>query len=309
MHTMVIKRMFIGGGKNFIRGGAVSAATVLVMTVTLMIISFLIFLSALLTFTLGAMKDEVYISIYFVRTATEQRIFDVKEQIEKLPQVARVTYTSADTALPAFRAKYANDQSMLQSLDVLGYNPFSASLKVQAKDPLQYESIVNTLDATPALSESGSSIIDSINYNAKNKEAIDTLNTGINAVRKIGLAVIVVFAIASILIAFATIRLAIYISKEEIAVMKLVGASNAYVQGPFIVAGLITGALSATLVLLLLWPITGYVGSKTASWFGGFNLGQHYASNFFFVAGTVLLSGILLGSLASIFAIRKYLKA
>ena len=119
---------------------------------------------------------------------------------------------------------------------------------------------------------------------------------------------VVLFAIASILIAFATIRLAIYTAEDEIAVMRLVGASNAYIQGPFIVTGIITGVLSAFLVLLLLWPATWYAGMKTADWFGGFNIASYYANHFTLVFFILVASGIALGAIASVFAIRKYLK-
>lgn len=304
---MIIKRVCIGGAKNFIRGGAVSAATVLVMTVTLGIISSLIFLSGLLSFTLDLVKDKVDISVYFVRTATEENIFAVKSQLEQLPQVSKVTYTSADEALTAFRGRHANDQLTMQALEELGENPLDASIAVRATDPSHYESIINFLEASPVLSSSGTSIIDRINYE-QNKPTLDRLSLAISATRQIGIAVIILFSIASILIAFATIRLAIYTSKEEIAVMKLVGASNAYVQAPFVCEGIITGGLSATILLLFLWPVTWYTGAKTAAWFGGFHLGEYFVSNFVYVFIMVMGAGVLLGAVASIFAIRKYLK-
>jgi cell division transport system permease protein len=307
MNWMVIKRVMVAGTKNFLRGGAVSAATVLVMTTTLGIISSLIFLSGLLGFTLNLVKEKVDISVYFVRTASEGQILEVKEQLEKLPQVSSIVYTSADEALTAFRSRHANDQLTLQALDELGSNPLDASLSVRAKDPSQYESIINFLEASPTLSGDGASIVDRINYE-QNKPTLDRLSLAITATRQVGLAVIFLFALASILIAFATIRLAIYTSKEEIAVMKLVGASNAYVQAPFIFEGIITGTISALIVLVALWPITWYVGSETASWFGGFHLGSYYASHFPLIFIIILGSGVLLGAVASIFAIRKYLK-
>ena len=139
----------------------------------------------------------------------------------------------------------------LQALNELGGNPLDASLEIRAKNPSDYESIVSFLEASPALSVGGVSIVDRVNY-AQNKEVIDRLTLAIKATREIGFAVVVLFAFASILIAFATVRLAIYTSKDEIAVMRLVGASNAYIQGPFIVTGIITGVISALLVLLLL---------------------------------------------------------
>ncbi len=304
---MIIKRMFVSGGKSFIRGGAVSAATLLIMTVTLAIISSLVFLSALLSYTLNMIENKVDVSVYFVTTASEQQIFAVRDQLEKLPQVTSVTYTSAADALTAFRARHANDQLTLQALDQLGGNPLDASLEVRATDPSEYQSIVNFLEASPALSSGGTSIIDRINY-AQNKDVINRLSLAIQATREIGFAIILLFALASILIAFATIRLAIYTTKDEIAVMRLVGASNAYIQGPFIVAGVITGALAAALVLILLWPATWYAGMKTAGWFGGFDLASYYLSHFILFFLILMLSGIALGSIASVLAIRKYLK-
>ncbi len=299
--------MLVGGWKNFARGGAVSVATVIIMTVTLAIIGSLIFLSALLSFTLDGIKDKVDVSVYFVTTANESDILAVKDQLEKLPQVENVTYTSADDTLAAFRARHATDQLTLQALDELGGNPLDASLEVRAKDPSEYDSIVNFLNASPALSTDGNSIIDRINY-AQNKEVIDRLSLAIQATQEIGFAVVILFAIASILIAFATIRLAIYTAKDEIAVMRLVGASDSYIRGPFIVAGVITGVIAAVLVLLLLWPATWYAGMKTSEWFGGFNVASYYNSHFASVFFIIMLSGIALGAAASVLAIRKYLK-
>lgn len=307
MDWMIIKRVLTSGWKSFIRGGAVSAATVLIMTVTLAIIGSLIFLSALLSYTLASVTEKVDVSVYFVTSASEAEIFAVKGQLEKLPQVASVSYTSADDALSAFRTRHASDQLTLQALNELGGNPLDASLEVLAKDPSQYESIVSFLEASPALSSGGTSIVDRINY-AQNKEVIDRLSLAIKATREIGFAVVILFAIASILIAFATIRLAIYTAKDEIGVMRLVGASNAYIQGPFIITGIITGISAAALVLLLLWPATWYAGTKTEGWFGGFNLAAYYSDHFVSVFFIVLLSGIALGAIASVFAIRKYLK-
>ena len=182
MTWMLFKRVLVTGWKNFARGGAVSAATVLIMTVTLAIIASLVFISALLSYTLDTIKEKVDVSVYFVTTASEGEILAVKDQIEKLPQVASVTYTSADEALTAFRARHAADQLTLQALDELGGNPLDASLSVRAKDPAEYESIVNFLEASPALSADGASIVDRINY-AQNKEVIDRLTLAIQATR------------------------------------------------------------------------------------------------------------------------------
>jgi cell division transport system permease protein len=234
-------------------------------------------------------------------------ILAVRDQLLKLPQVDSVAYTSAEEALAAFRERHANDQLTLQALEELGANPLDASLAVRAKDPSEYESIVNFLEASPVLSASGTSIIDRINY-AQNKDVIDRLTLAIGATRDIGFIIIVLFALASILIAFATIRLAIYTAKEEIAVMRLVGASNFYIQGPFVVTGIITGVTASAIVLILLWPATWYAAANTTGWFGGFDLSSYYAEHFLLVLSILVLSGLVLGAVASVLAINKYLK-
>lgn len=307
MTWMLFKRMLVSGAKNFTRGGAVSAATVLIMTVTLGIIAMLIFTSALLSFTLTKLTQQINVSVYFVPSASEGDVLATRDQLLKLPQVDSVTYTSADQALAKFREVHASDQITLQGLEELGGNPLSAYLTVQAKDPSQYESIVNFLQASPALSSSGASIIDRINYE-QNKPAIDSISGALGITKQIGFFIIVVFALASILIAFATIRLAIYTAKEEIAVMRLVGASNFYIQGPFIVTGIITGVIAAAVVLLLLVPATWYGGIATTAWFGGFNMASYYAGHFILVFLVLMLSGAVLGSVASVLAINKYLQ-
>lgn len=307
MNGMTVRRIITNGAKNFGRGGAVSVATVLIMTVTLAIIGALIFFSALLTYTLNGIKDKVDVSVYFVNTASEADIMNVESQLQQLPQVESVSYISASQALADFRTRYANDELTLQALDELGGNPLDASLEIRAKDPSQYQSIVDFINASPMLSVNGTSIVDHVNY-AQNKQVIDRLTQAMHATRDIGLVIVLVFAIASVLIAFATIRLAIYTARDEIAVMRLVGASNAYTQGPFIVAGVITGVVASVLVLLLLWPVTWYAASRTASWLGGFDFAAYYGTHFPLILAIILGSGIVLGALASVLAIRRYLR-
>ncbi|MEK7511033.1 MAG: FtsX-like permease family protein, partial [Patescibacteria group bacterium] len=120
--------------------------------------------------------------------------------------------------------------------------------------------------------------------------------------------VVILFAGASVIIALATIRLAIYSAKDEIAVMRLVGASNMYIRGPFIVAGILSGIFAAIIALLLFYPATWYAGNALSSWLGGFNLFKYYTDNFVIVFGILMGSGILIGALASWLAVRRYLR-
>lgn len=304
---MTIKRVFTGGAKNFVRSGAVSFATVLVMTVTLMIIGSLIFLSAILGSTLASLQDKVDVNVYFVTDAQERDIIAIEQRLKTLPEVASVTYSSREERLADFRARHEDDQLTLQALDELADNPLGASLAIKAKDPSQYEGIVNFLSDDPSISPEGGPIIDSINY-FQNKTVIDRLTSAINATEKAGLAIVILFAIASTIIALATIRLAIYTARDEIAVMRLVGASNAYIRGPFIVAGVMSGLVASLVALAIFYPATWYAGNALATWLGGFNLFTYYLSNFGLVFLILVGSGVLLGALASWLAVRRYLK-
>ncbi len=301
-----IRRVSISGIKNFIRSGAVSFATVLIMTVTLSIIGALILLSALLNYTLTTIRNKVDVNVYFVTTAAQSDILTLQHKLTQLPQVQSVSFTSRAQALVAFRARYANDQLTLQALNELGSNPLDASLSIKAKEPSQYANIVSFLNAGPALSAGGTSIIDRINYE-QNKTVINRLSLIINTTQKVGIAIVLLFAIASIIIALATVRLAIYTARDEISVMRLVGASNAYIRGPFIVAGVIAGIIAALLVLLLMLPATWYTSNLTTTWFGGFNFFEYYRIHFLMLTSSLIGAGILLGGTASFLAIRRYL--
>ena len=304
---MTLKRVFTGGAKNFARSGAVSFATVLIMTVTLTIVGSLIFLSAILTNTLASIQDKVDVNVYFVTNADERDIVAIQRKLEALPEVASVSYTSRDERLEEFRTRHENDELTLQALEELGDNPLGAALAIKANDPSQYAAIVEFLSEDPTVSPESGPIIDSINY-FQNKAVIDRLTAAIDATEKAGLAIVVLFAIASTIIALATIRLAIYTARDEIAVMRLVGASNAYIRGPFIVAGVISGLVAAVIALIIFYPATWYVGETLTTWLGGFNLFEYYVSNFAMVFGILIGTGILVGALASWLAVRRYLK-
>src|SRR3989344_1072965 len=129
--------------------------------------------------------------------------------------------------------------------------------------------------------ESGSfgSIIDKINYR-QNQVVIDRLTSLIAASRALGLGITVVLAFIAILVTFNTIRLAIYTSKDEISIMRLVGASNSYIRGPFLVEGMIHGLFATIVTMVIFWPLAVWLGPKASRFFGGPNLFNYYLSNF-----------------------------
>lgn len=302
-----IKRVFKTGIKSFFRNSFISFATVLIMTVTLMIIGSIMFLSATLTSILDQVRDKVDVNVYFVVDAPEPEILELKDQIEDLPQVSFVTYTNRDEALAQFRERHKDDQLTLQALDELDDNPLGASLAIKAVEPSQYESIVSFIETDPVLGSGGTSIIDDINF-SQNQIVIERLTSITDAVERIGILLAIIFGIASVVIAFNTIRLAIYSAREEIKVMRLVGASNMYVRGPFVVEGVLYGFTATLLTAILFYPITFSIAQYTEEWLGGVNIFNYYVENFGFIFVTLLLIAIILGVISSFLAVQKYLK-
>lgn len=298
------KRVTKSGFVSFWRNGFVSLSSVLIITVTLFSLGGIVFAGAILNFSLQQIKDKVDVNVYFVPTAAESDILALQKKLEAMPEVAAVEYVSSDQALQNFKDRHANDQITLQALGELSDNPLGAILNIKAKQTSQYEGIAKFLD-----SETGDqgSFIDKVNY-YQNKTAIDTLTKMIDGGTKIAIALTLALVVISILIVFNTIRLAIYIAREEISVMRLVGASNRFVRGPFIVSGIMYGVVSAIITLFLFYPSTFWVSKVVGTFFSGFNLFAYYNANFPAIFALILGMGIVLGAISSYLAVRKYLK-
>lgn len=276
------------------------------MIITLFVFSFLIFSSALLNKSLDEIKDKVDVNVYFLPDVSEDKIFEVQKQIETLPEVDFVEYVSATQALENFEFRHKNNEEILEALDELEENPLGAILNIKAKETSQYESVALFLEQNYPL-DLPESVVDNINYN-QNKETIEKLSEMIAAGQKLGAIITIVFILISIIITFNTIRLSMHISRDEIKVMKLVGASGSYISGPFIVTGLIYGVTASVITLVILYPITYWLGPTTASFFNGINIFNYYLSSFGQIFLIIFFSGILIGSISSYFAIKRYLR-
>ena len=290
---------------NFKRSGVVSWASVLVVTITLSVITLIILLQAVLHFSLAQIKDKVDVTIYFTVSATEDRIMLLKESLLKLPEVSEISYTSADDALKLFRERHKTDYPTIQALDEIKDNPLGAYLNVRAKEISQYETIDNFLKSDNALVSGSANIIDKVNY-YQNKLVKYRLNALLYGEQKIGFLLTLILIIISIIITFNTIRLTIFIAKEEIGVMRLVGASEMGIRGPFMMEGAIYGVVATAITLILFWPITAWFGRNMTN-FLGLDMYNYYLSNLFQIFVIILLSGVLLGTVSSFLAVRKYL--
>jgi cell division transport system permease protein len=308
MKTTLARRIVTAGLRGFYRNRTVSLSSIFILTITLSVITAFYLFHAIFTYTLDQVTQKVDIRIYFTTDANEEQIGDVKSRLAGLPQVKSVVYTSREQALQEFREKHAGDQLTLQALDELGANPFGASLSVVANDPSQYEAIAEQISSDESSLLGGvAGSVDKINY-YQLKESIDKLNNIIGWTNTVGFWLSLIFILMSCMIVYNTIRLAIFVYRDEIAVMKLVGASNMFIRGPFVVEALLYAFVATVITLLIYYPATIWVTKKTVFFFEGMNIHAYFTSHFFELVGILLLSGIVLAVISSLLAVRKYLK-
>tara|TARA_Y100000310_G_scaffold286762_1_gene311201 strand:- start:1300 stop:2244 length:945 start_codon:yes stop_codon:yes gene_type:complete len=308
------KRIVKSGFINFWRNGVVSLASILVFTVTLFIVATLIMGNAVLDSTLEQLRDKVDVTVYFTIDAPEDDILSLRDRVSALQEVKSAEYLSREEVLALFLEEHADDAATLRGLDELdGENPLGAELNIKARDPEQYTNIVRFVEDSSAISQAtGLSIIGKVNF-TDNKTAIDRFIHLSNVAEQVGWYISILAIIIAILVVFNTIRLAIYTSREEISVMRLVGANNSYIRGPFIIEGVMYGITGALFSLAILYPLTRYIsvngnGNKFGADYFGINLFEYYITNFPFIFSILIVAGVILGIVSSALAVRRYLK-
>lgn len=298
----IISRIFHFGFKNFWRNGWLTTVTVIIMTLALLVFAWLIFFGVVTSRATAAIEDKIDISVYFNTNTSEDEILNIQKSLEGLSQVQSVDYISRDQALATFKQNHAADQTITQAVNELDSNPLEASLNIKAKNPSQYGAIADYLNSGDL-----AQYVDSVSY-TQNQSVIDRLAKIVKTVEVGGVAVMIVFALLAGLVVFNTIRLAIYANREEIGVMRVVGASNALVRGPFVVEGSLCGAIAAFVALAISTPILFAIDPYLNVFIPGMNLFQYFLSHLFLLFVYLLLFGIVLGAVSSFVAVRRYLK-
>lgn len=294
-------RIIKSGLKSFWRNGWLSTATISVMALTLIVIAGLLISGVVGDALLKILQNKVDVSVYFNLDTPEQDILEVKSELENLAEVKEVDYVSRETALERFEERHSDDPVLIQSLKELENNPLEASLNIRAYESSQYAAISGFLES------SYQSIIDKVNYK-QNKEVIGKLSNITVNVRRAGISLAGVLILIVILVTFNAIRLTMYNSREEIRVMKLVGASNWFVRGPFIVEGVLYGISSSLISVGLLYPAFWYVSPKLSGFLPIPSLFSYFQANVWSLLFLLLGIGILLGVVSSLIAIRKHLR-
>jgi len=296
------KRVIKSGFVGFYRSGWLSVATISIMILTLFTLTGLVFLVRSTDYLLSTLQDKVDISVYLLTEVEESRILRMKEQLALLPEVKDVEYISREEALRIFRERHKENEVIIQSLDELGENPLEASLNIRAHEVSQFDTIAVFLE-----NKTYKPLIDKVNY-SQNREAIQKLASITSAVRRGGIIVVAVLAAIAVLVSFNTIRMAIYAMREEIGVMRLVGASNWFIRGPFLISGMLYGIIASVVTLGMWWPILQRFSPSFDHVLPGLHLFSYYTQNLWLFAAGLLIVSILLGVISSAVAIRRYLK-
>ncbi len=303
MQWISISRIIKLGLTNFWRNRWLSLASTLIMTLTLLIITLFVVMTIVIGKTTDRIRSKIDVSVYFKDSATTQEISDLQQTLASRSDVKEVRYISKEEALDIWDQQQKNQR--IKELISLEENPLPRSLTVKTIDPANLQKIVDYV-SDPQFS----SMIHKISYE-DNKQIIDKLLAITSFLKKMGWIFSIVFIIVSVLVILNTIRLTIFTRKDEIEIMRLVGASDRFIKVPFIIEGMLYGFLACILAMGILWLAIGFVSPLTNQYLGKEvteNMINFFLGHFILIFLMQLLVGILVGIGCSLFSIRKYLK-
>ncbi len=301
-------RIIHTGIVNFMRNVTLAVAAMAVMAVTLTIVLFSLIANASFQNTIQDITDKISVSVYLLDSTTPAQAKDLISQLEKQPTVSRVVYLDKAAATASY-IKQNQSNAGLATAITQANNPIPATVQIYPRDLNEVQSIKNFL-TTPDRQKLQTA--DSPSYNDKRKEAIDNIAHATNILRKIGIISVAVFAITCALTIFNTIQMAIFNRRDEIQIMRLLGASTSYIRGPFVVESAIYGLLSAVFSILIVnSAFLASSGALQASSLGLLDINYantYFDAHFFQLLLLQIAIGILLGTVSSVIATHRYLK-
>lgn len=297
-------RVIVAAWKHFIRNVWLALTTIFVLTLSLLSVNVLLGVNVLLSGTVRTLEDKIDVSVYFKQDTPQAVLDQAKFFMMSLPQVSSADLIPADKALEAFKKRHEGDAKILGALGEIDKNPLGATLVLKAKQTSDYPFLLEALK-NPQFDFA----IESKNFD-DHAETIARVREISGSVRLFGLGLIAVFAIFSILIVFNTIRVAIYTQREEIGVMRLVGASSAYVRLPFVIEGILLAAVSLFLTAGFVILLASSLDPRLRTLFDGSDVGlaAYFISHAFQLAIVEGASLAVLVALSSWAAVGKYLK-
>ncbi len=291
-------------GQNFWRNIWLSVVTVTILTLSIFSVAALGVINTLSNVALSKLEEKIDISVYLKPELKTEDIQTVKTQLEAVPGVKSVGVISADEALKTFREKYQNNPLIGEALLELGSNPLGASLTVKALTETGYTAILDELEEDkyqPYIQETRFE-----DY----RTVIDSFAKITDRVKKAGLAVSLLFIFIALLVVFNTIRMNIYTHREELGIMRLVGATSSFIRAPMLIESLIYAFLATAITSIIFYPVLTALQPYISSFFNGydFNIVEYFTQRWFSFFGSLFLGSAVLSMLASAVAMRRYLK-
>lgn len=300
---ILLIRIIKSGWIDFRRNSGLSFATIFIVVLAISSTTSLFLFQKTSQVLTQTIEEKVDMYIYFNEELSSDEILKIQDELSRIPGIKDIKYVSREEAIQKFTSRHKDDSALMESLDELGRNPLLSSLNIQAWEVSHYAAISSYLTSSPF-----NDLIVKIDYQQK-KPVIDRLASITSIVNTAGMVLGIVLALVAILASFNTVKLAIYNSKEEIATMRLVGASNSFISGPFFVQGIIVGLVASLITLLIFGAGLFFLSSGLKLLLPGFNIFSYFISNFLVIFSIQLSAGISLGVISSWLAIRKYLRA
>ncbi len=290
--------------QNFFRNFWLSIVTITIIVLSLFSTSILVGIGAMSDAVLSIVNEKVDIALYFKTNVPQEVTLVTQERVSQIPKVGKVELITAEEALEQFKEKHGDDELVTEALSELDSNPLGAVLLVTAEDIDSYEDVlagINNLNLSEFIEDTES------------QDRRLLVNRLKNITRKLSLGVTIMsvfFFVISVLVVFNTIRLGIYAHKEEIGIMKLVGASNWFVRMPFLINGFLYALLSVIVFWAIFMATLNSFDSSVALFFSeiGFSPKSYFAQNFFILFSQQLLVLTVVNILSAWVAIQRHLR-
>lgn len=295
----IIKYAFEDIGRNI----GLSFMTVFILVLMLLSVNVLWSVDVLTKEAVSVVKGQVNVSLYFVPEIKDESIEEIEEYLKSFPEVLEIENRSKEEVYNTFKGRYKNKPEVLEALEELGENPFGPTMFVKTRDPQDYKKIMIAFDVPEY-----EYLIESKSFEGQ-ESAIDKLNNITSRIEAVGFGLTFSFAVIAFLVIFNTIRVAINSQKQEIGIKRLVGASNWYIRGPYLLESFIFTCVSVFLTILLVFVSLRYLDPYLSVVFtNGFSLTNYFKSNILMLVGLQFLSVLLLNIFSSLLAMRKQLK-
>jgi cell division transport system permease protein len=293
-----LKEALSNSKKNF----STTLGAVITIFLSLLIIGIFMVASLIIDQMVASVESQVQITIYVHDNAQETSISALEDYARSLDEVKDVRFITKDQALEIFK-----EQSTTAIAEQLDGNPLPASIEISLNDPEKVEQVVESITAQSVYAE----VIDrpdnpaeSIKYG---KEIIDQLFSLASIIRVVCLALVLLLVFVALIFINNTIRLAILARRKEIAIMRLVGASNAFIRGPFLMEGALQALIGAGLAIGSISLISNYLLPKVQSSIAWLPINIE-TLNLWLIYIVLLAVGLIIGLFGSVWAMRRYLK-